>query len=69
MRKMGASGLNLSETLRGFEPVGCKCPYLSLKECELSPHPGIVSSQYFLQTTVDFRESEGCQLKPGVPFL
>lgn len=46
MRKMGATGLDLSETIRGFETIDHKCPFWNLKLCELSPHPEIISSQY-----------------------
>lgn len=67
--KMGAPGLDLPETIRGFETIGCKYPYLSLKECELSPYPWIISSQYFLQANMGFSKTQGCQLKPSMPFL
>lgn len=61
--------IDLPETIRGFETISCKCPYLSLKERELSPYPWIVSSQYILQMSVGFSKSQGCQLKPSVLFF
>lgn len=53
----------------GFSDHWHKCPYLSLKECKLSPHASIISSQYFLQMNVGINKSQCCQLKPSVPFL